>query len=135
MIPAVQEFNADLYVTAATIIPVLFIALLFPGGILNRYALWAKRWRSRGAVSAFRAGDTRRMQRFLNGYTVLILPVDLAIVFAVWGEISAFIALNDRKASPLAHTWVLSSVVILVVVSALSALVSISVDPHNRRRP
>lgn len=31
-----ETFNSDLYVTAATVIPVLFIALLIPEGILMR---------------------------------------------------------------------------------------------------
>jgi hypothetical protein len=42
---AAPAFNETLYATAATVIPVLFVALLFAGGPLRRYAIWVKRWR------------------------------------------------------------------------------------------
>ncbi len=46
LIPVASSFNADLYTVAATVIPVLFVALMLQGGILSHYSVWTKLVRS-----------------------------------------------------------------------------------------
>ncbi len=43
---AAAAFNSDLYVVGATVVPVLFIALVLPDGVLASYPVWVKPQRS-----------------------------------------------------------------------------------------
>ncbi len=69
VVPPAPPFNSDLYVVGATVIPVLFIALMLQGGVLARYALWTKnvhslmlgRIRVRAAKKAVRLAEAGNM--------------------------------------------------------------------------
>lgn len=121
-----MAFNGDLYATAATVIPVLFIALMFPNGLLARYALWCKQWRSKRGVPAVEEGRAQKIRSVNNRYLLLIFPVDLVLLAGSWGEVCAFIALIRRHATQVERLVVIASVVVLPVIAALSAMTAIS---------
>lgn len=124
----VITFNADFYSVAATIVPVIFVALLFPGGMLAHYALWAKRWRSKRSLAALRSGKrlSLRLWIIFRAYDLLMLPVTLAFVLGTMGELASFIALDHRSATHLEHSLVFAAVLTLPVLAAMSATLSIS---------
>jgi hypothetical protein len=127
MVLAQAPFNADFYVAAATVIPVLFIPLLFPGGILHTYGVWAKKWRTRGAVKAYRAGDAKGQKRYLQGYKLLMLPIDAVLILGTFGEVCAFLALYHRHATHTEQIWVRNAVIVLPIAIANFVVASISV--------
>lgn len=121
-------FNTDFYVMAATVIPVLFIPLIFPGGILYRYGLWTKKWRRQGAVKAYQDGDARGVARYNQGYKLLFLPVDLVLLLGGFGELCAVFALYRRHATHIEQMWTLYALVGLVGASVLMVGFAMSAD-------
>lgn len=145
MATAPAAFNSDLYVVGATVIPVLFIALLIPEGVLARYAVWVKSLRSRqlGAIRTRHtrqasadptfAADTETAQipvptlwGVLRLHDLLLFPVTAALLLFVGGEISAVHALDHRHASGSEHWWVEATLVALPVLACISVIASIS---------
>jgi hypothetical protein len=124
----VEPFNADFYLAAATLIPVFFIALMFPGGVLARYSVWTKKWRSKHGVKALQAESYSgsRLWLVLRGHQLLSIPVDLTLVLGSVGEVCAVIALDHRYATGAQHGWVFASAVILPFIAAASAMMSVS---------
>jgi hypothetical protein len=122
VVPPAPAFNSDLYVVGATVIPVLFIALMLQGGVLGRYALWTKNLRSlmlgriglRAAKKAVRLAEAGNMAAAENAkepptlalwgalrvYDLLIFPATLVFVALGGGEISAVLAIDHRHATP-----------------------------------
>jgi hypothetical protein len=125
---ASAPFNADFYTVAAAVIPVYFLILLFPGGILARYAIWTKKLRSRYAVPIVEGEKpaTLRLTSILHAYDVLYLPVTAAMVFGVWGEVSAVRALDHEHATSGQHWWVLTSMVGFPIFAGVSAAFAVS---------
>jgi hypothetical protein len=127
-----QPFNADFYVAGATVIPVLFLALLLSGGPLAKYALWAKRQRSEQLRRIIKAEQgienvsATRLWWVRNTYYLLSLPTTLVLVFFVGGEISAAYALDHRHATSSEHGWVLAALVVLPIITVLVVLASVS---------
>lgn len=142
---ATAAFNSNLYVVGAPVIPVLFIALLIPDGILARYAVWVKRLRSlplarirlRLARQALRAAAPAGMTEpvaprpsafavwgVLRFYDLLVFPVTAALALFVMGEISAVHALNHRHASGPEHWWVEAALVGLPLLAVSSVIAS-----------
>jgi hypothetical protein len=133
--PAGSSFNADFYIAAATVIPVLFVAIVVGG-----------------PDSAFRHFTTRMNAAFrsslqglppVSGLTITsVLRLELALIrhprrlAALWlvsmlmnltllvlaagtaGEILAFVALGTRHASAGVYIAVLASVISLTVIAA-----------------
>ncbi|MGH2902052.1 MAG: hypothetical protein ACRDK7_00435 [Solirubrobacteraceae bacterium] len=56
-------FNANLYVVAATVIPVYFVALMLPGGILPRYLNWAKDERAKTIRAMLARGEHKTARK------------------------------------------------------------------------
>lgn len=142
---ATAAFNSDLYVVGATVIPVLFIALLVPEGLLARYAVWVKHLRSlqlariqlRLARKALREADQAELtEAVVPGpsafavwgvfrlYDLLVFPVTAALILFVMGEISAAHALNHRRASGTEHWWVETALVGLPLLAVASVIAS-----------
>ena len=113
------QFNADLYVVAATVIPVYFVALMFPGGILAQYTLWARTERSRHIA------DLRRWRVGRLVY-LLMVPVWLVLALGAYGEIQAVLALDHGRASTTEHDWVIAASIALPIIAAVSAVVATS---------
>lgn len=125
---ASAPFNANFYTVATAVIPVYFLILVFPGGILARYAIWTKQLRSRYAVPIVESEkpSTPRLMVVQHAYEVLYLPVMAAMVFGVWGEVSAVRALDHEHATSGQHWWVLTSMVGFPVFAGVSALAAVS---------
>lgn len=119
------SFNANFYVVGATVIPVLFIALLIPNGALARYSLWAKQLRST-QLRRVRGGSASRRWGALRIYDLLVFPVTITFVVFVIGEVDAVHALSHEHASGAEHTWVETALVWLTVMAVLSTIASIS---------
>jgi len=136
MVLATDAFNANFYVVAATVTPVLFLALMLPGGILARYGQWVKDWRDRRLSSMpppERIGSRSAHQWVTsNGYTVLYLPVYVALTFGGVGEVAAVLALDAEHATRFEHLWVRASVIGLAAITVASTLVAVS---FGRRDP
>lgn len=117
-------FNQNLYTVAATIIPVFFIALMFPGGVLTPYWLWSERWKNKHLGEA----SVGRPLFFLFVGTpmnfLISLPVNLILGIGAAGEVCAVIAIDHRHATYIQHLWVFSSMVMLPIVATLSVMFS-----------
>jgi lysylphosphatidylglycerol synthetase-like protein (DUF2156 family) len=118
-------FNANFYVVGATVIPVLFIALLIPDGALARYSLWAKQLRSTG-LRRIRGGSASRHWGVLRVYNLLALPVTITFLLFAIGEIDAVHALSHEHASGTEHTMVETALVWLTIMAVVSTIASIS---------
>lgn len=121
-------FRPDLYLAAVTVIPVLLVAVLVPGGVLARYARWAKDWRSRHAqpiVSAPKV-STARLWLVLRAYDVLYLPVTATVILTLEGLVRSISALANEHASTTDRHWVLVSLVGMVVLTVMMLTAAIS---------
>jgi hypothetical protein len=102
-------FKYNLYVVAATVIPVLFIALMLPPGVLARYALWAKEQRNAQLQQVIQADkgtgkvSGRKLWAVFRRYDLVVLPATIAFVFFLGGEISAALAIDHRHATSTDH--------------------------------
>jgi hypothetical protein len=139
-------FNADLYTVAATVIPVLFVAMMLPSGILARYSLWTKQLRSRQLQRVRKSIAARgedpdkvpapRLTALFRSHDLVRLPVTLFFVLFLGGEISAVLAIDHRHATAVEHWWVMASLVVLPILSLVSAVAATSFEwardiPHS----
>jgi hypothetical protein len=120
-------FNSELYVVAATVLPVLFIALMLESSGLARAAIWAARREAREyrrlrervaeAVEQAEHGERRHVVGVgsfeLGG--LLALPALLCLLLFGAGEVSSVLALDARHASSFEHVVVLAALVALPV--------------------
>jgi lysylphosphatidylglycerol synthetase-like protein (DUF2156 family) len=118
-------FNTSFYVVGATVIPVLFIALLIPDGALARYSLRAKQLRST-QLRRIRGGSASRHWGVLRIHDLLVLPVTITFLVFVTGEIDAVHALSHQHAFSTEHTWVETALVWLTIMAVVSTIASIS---------
>jgi hypothetical protein len=103
-----EIFNTDFYVTGATVIPVLYLALAIQGDVYVRVAtLFHKIWKK----------GTSRWQNALGGilYFALFIAGLAIVAYAGLGEILAILALYHRSASSWMALSVLISVILLLV--------------------
>jgi hypothetical protein len=126
----VQEFDGTFYATAATVIPVLFLALSLQGDFVLKVLLAAEKLRRRerkarvGARPESRSlqlvvlRELRALFAQLLGYAGMLVPLD-----AVWGEITAIRALENRSASSGNASDVMQAVIVLTVASGIALLV------------
>jgi hypothetical protein len=125
-----HAFNSNLYVVAATVIPVFFIAFMLPGGILARYGSWAKKLRSSQLAQARKDRDgsptATRTTAIYSFHWFVSIPPMLFMVFTLLGEISAVRALDHRRASGGEHTWVIDALVGLPIIAVVSTTAATS---------
>jgi hypothetical protein len=95
-----DSFNADFYTTAATVIPVLYIALAVQ---LDSLSMWLYR------VTIRKGAREKRLT-----VIILVLALALPLLFSLIGEGCALWALCYKESMP----WILFSAIILVVVTA-----------------
>ena len=107
----------------ATVLPVLFIALMLEGRELTQVAVWAarrqvrelRRLRARveqAVAEADRAGHHQTVIAVSPiGYGWLALPAVACILLFGLGEVSAVLALDARHASWFEHACVLAALV------------------------
>jgi hypothetical protein len=121
-------FNSDFYTFAASVIPVVFFALMLPGCILARYARWVKQWRSRRARPIVTAEKISmpRLWLVLRSYDLLMLPVMASIYFTLEGELRSIKVLSAQHASASDHHWVTISLIGLVIIAVACSMIAIS---------
>lgn len=122
MIAAAKPFNADFYATAATVIPVLFLALMFPGAPVNRVLVATRRWRTKGEAKAM--GRRANVGFFLVGAAEQAVLI-LLVVFGSFGELCAIVALYNRHATTAEASGSLHSLEYLVGLTGLSVIVAV----------
>jgi len=114
-----DTFNADFYVTAATVIPILYLALTLQGrtyeDIVN--AVFGKIRRNYIAQAGVRS------------YIWLILAVILSlaavaiVVFGITGEWEAILALYNHYSTPGGASWVLFASIILMIAVGIGPII------------
>lgn len=133
-----MAFNSDLYTVAATVIPVLFVAMMLPPGILARYSLWSKQLRSRQlqrirkSIAAGGEDPDRippsRLTALFRSHDLVRLPVTLFFVFFLGGEISAVLAIDHRHATAAEHSWVMAALIVLPILTVVSTVAATSFE-------
>jgi hypothetical protein len=109
-----DSFNADFYATAATVIPVLYIALAVQGSTLEDIAKWASRriYGKPGESSKVRVQLSVMGASFLAG----------AIFGSAWAEVTALNALYNQKADAADAQFVLFALTIWIVTIGVVSL-------------
>jgi hypothetical protein len=135
-------FNSDLYLVAATVLPVLFIALMLESSGLARAAIWAarreareyRRLRARISEVVEEAEVGGRRHVIVGGGLelggLLALPAVACLLLFGAGEVCAVLALNAQHASDVEHDLVMAALVALpvaLVAVAASAIVASAV--------
>jgi hypothetical protein len=131
------------------VIPILFIALLLPGGVMHRYAIWVKRWTIRRLpVDDFHYPEhqpltwafvtsTVRMSFTMSGifqlFSYLVIPVAATLIFGSFSEACAMLALAGQHATHTEHNWVLWAVVSLPFIAAASSALAVMWAPLAER--
>ncbi len=133
---ATATFNSEFYVVAATIIPLLFVALAVEGrfiqDLLSAFERAGKAWVAVGRWQEFLAEltqrrHTERTARIILGLTaaaVGVLAVGIAIC-ATASEILAILGLYHQAAAPWMGTFVLSGTILLTVVVGAGPAIAI----------
>lgn len=107
-----RGFNADLYVAAATVIPVLYLALTLQG---STYHDLMTRWRKTNKESPF----TFWPQARVISVAFLSMAGAAVIVAGIIGEYAALQALEDRTVGPNTRANVAFACVTLLVMVAI----------------
>jgi len=121
--------NADFFATAATVIPVLFLALLFPGGPLLRLLVWARKSHAREVLRGSSGGYKSRGRFALVGLLnwVVMIP-GAGVVYGFWGEYTALQALRNMYASAGQQEIVFSAAIVLLAMVIVSPIAISSVE-------
>lgn len=136
-----DAFNANFYITAATIIPVLYLALTLQGTTVRRLM-------ERGIDQSYKVlmlepkkeqnRNWAQRQAEMWGRAILgtaFIYTDMTIFFAGFiGELIAIIALFHESASPLSGDFVLGATIGLLAVIAASQLFIIATGPSLTKR-
>lgn len=107
-----NTFNANFYITAATVIPVLYLALTLQG---NTYRDLMARWRETNRVSPF----TLRAQARVVLVALIAISGAIAILQGVLGEYSALQALANEHAGDQTESNVFGACLLLLVMVAV----------------
>lgn len=104
-----DTFNSDFYITAATIIPVLYLALTLQSSTFDMVLEW---W---GKLLTRRSGRSRKVERrFWIALLVAIVGLSL-LIEGLFGEIYAVQALYSRQSNIGTTQFILVSVIILTL--------------------
>jgi hypothetical protein len=109
-----QPFNGLFYATAATLIPVLFLALAVQGNTFERLLDVALR-----GSQSIHPGMPARSAQIAGARSLLALAAAYGVLaYSVIGEISAAVALCDRRGGSGTSSTVLVSVITLTIAVA-----------------
>lgn len=116
-----SDFNSDFYVAAATVIPVLYLALGVQGSLLTGVIT---RLNKSLRVMSRQRPDTPLRQLGLVGrvavsYALMVVAI-LIVAAGVVGEGAALLALYHQKGGPASGRLVLGSLIALLVLTAAS---------------
>src|SRR5262249_41589058 len=113
-----DSFNSDFYITAATVIPVLYLALTLQGSTLEELF---RNWRRN-----LRPADEQRNPKSEFRMEVISGAAIFGAIFmlnGIVGEFIAVLALYHRNSGPESELYVLSSMVFLLVLIAAGPLI------------
>lgn len=143
--PVRTGFNTNLYVVAATVLPVLFIALMLEGGGLTRAAIWAlrsqiddfRRLRARARQVAEAARQNQRPTVVIavssNADALSVLPAVVCMLLFGFGEVCSVLALNAQRATSFEHFWVIAALIAMPI--AVVAVTSAAIIRSSSRPP
>lgn len=120
-VAAAPAFNTAFYATAATVIPVLFLAIAVQGRVLETVTSAA----TSAAHDYQRARRSRARLKAVTAHIRALLTVAIAsliVIDGVAGEISALVALQTRKGGT--ETFVATAVVVLSFAAAATPAVT-----------
>src|ERR1019366_47393 len=107
-------FNAAFYSTAATVIPVLFLALTIQGDFVTKTLMAADAWRRKGQAATL-APANHGWRRLVTGLPEFFLERIVGVVGGVIlldgvvGAIKALLALERQWASHSDQKWVIQA--------------------------
>ncbi len=122
-----SAFNSNFYITAATVIPVLYIALIVQAGTVGDTLAKLDR-----VLSAKINSESH------NSITIVIMTLGFVVAFAIWlasaaililgigGEIAAILALYNQSDSDSIRLFVLISTILLLAISTVGPALTIS---------
>lgn len=126
----VQPFNADFYVTTATVIPVLFLALVLQDPGWLRARIWLIKQHN-GARRRAEASPWWGVAQV--GWFVAVVAASGIEIYSVIGEILAILALEHRSATDLQQHAVADATFILATTALLSLVVRVFVTLYSER--
>lgn len=118
MLPADQNYPSDFYVTAATVIPVLYLAFVVQGPSYERMIKTAVQYLARSF-------SVRSIPSFLwaanlsGGLLTLALMI---VVLPIATEVLALLALGRGADTIAERSWIMTAVVLLLVTAAIPPL-------------
>jgi hypothetical protein len=105
-----DTFNADFYITAATVIPILYLALTLQGQTFEQMIKrMVKGLPRRKGLTLWQFVLSRLFR------SAFVTASSAIIFFAILGEWDAILALYNRSASPTTGSIVLGSLLILMI--------------------
>jgi hypothetical protein len=128
-----HAFNADFYVTTATVIPVLYLSLTLQGTTFERIMSY---WRSSNKKAPF----TFRGQLPIYAIAIGSIAFGSIVLFSVYGEYLALRALYSQESSPRTDQTVYVSVIALLIITAIGPFIRFTtayfgtLADDNRRR-
>lgn len=120
-------FNGNLYLATATVIPILFVALMLPGGVLARYSVWTKNVRSLMLGRIYKRDKPPNLAVWAawRVHDLLRLPVMAFLVLFLFGEYGAMSALANRHPTAF-DQWMADNAVIIMALIAFASSIAAS---------
>jgi hypothetical protein len=116
-----EIFNSNFYIVAALVIPIFFLGLMFPDGILFNYWREIEKWHNKVSATKSRNSFIRLLEHAVYG--VSILPALYLLAAGGIAETISILVLDYRHATPLEHALVLAFFVPIPVVAALCVMI------------
>jgi hypothetical protein len=114
------SFNYNFYITAATVIPVLYLALTLQSSTNFRGSSFMgliERWRESEANDSGRSYAAIQIRKFFTALPAVL--ASLAILWSIFNEFYCFYALYKRKSNSLMDLLVLISIgCVLIIITA-----------------
>jgi len=115
-----DSFNSDFYVVAATVIPVLYLALTLQGSMFEEFVKQLKE---------HHPNPNLPLVPYLRAVGVVMIPIvsSLAVFAGIMGEFFALLGLYRRTASPNMTQVVFTSMILLLALIVAVPVVRFSV--------
>jgi uncharacterized membrane protein len=126
-----QAFNSGFYATAATVIPVLYVALTLQGSTFEESL---KRWRESVDLGVRTTRSSLTSKARVVGSLVITLLIGLLLIFGICAEFVTVLALYHRNAGHASETLVLIAISLLLVLVASVPVVRFGVTLYRLAR-